>query len=87
MPDKDNTDECMIPLFSEDTDGSPLKRKVGIAPGPAAGSRSTASKPQLTIRQLVLARRNYASVDYLENGELLFDFRIEKSQGVGETTR
>jgi hypothetical protein len=35
----------------------------------------------------VLARRNYASVDYLDNGELLFDFRVEKSQGAGETKR
>lgn len=77
----------MIPLFSEDTDGSPLKRKVGIAGGPPAGSRSSASMPRLTILQLVLARRNYASVDYLESGELLFDFRIEKSQGAGETKR
>lgn len=28
MPDKADTDEVMIPLFVEDTDGSPMKRKV-----------------------------------------------------------
>jgi len=33
-----------------------------------------------------MPRRNYASVQYLEDtGELRFDIRIEKSQGAGET--
>ncbi|WWD20042.1 hypothetical protein CI109_104515 [Kwoniella shandongensis] len=57
-----DTDETMIPLFQQDTDGSKLKTN------------------------LVQPRRNYASIDYLtETGELQFDYRIEKSQGAGET--
>jgi len=58
----DNTDEVMIPLFVEDTDGTPMKRKF------------------------VQPRRNYASVEYLEeSGDLVFDFRVEKVQGGGDT--
>ncbi|ORX38016.1 putative plasma membrane protein [Kockovaella imperatae] len=36
-------------------------------------------------RKLCQPRRNYASVDYLESGELQFDFKVEKSRGAGET--
>lgn len=36
-------------------------------------------------RPFVLARRNYASIDYLENGALRFDIRVEREQGAGET--
>ncbi|WWC65575.1 uncharacterized protein I303_108193 [Kwoniella dejecticola CBS 10117] len=32
-----------------------------------------------------LNRRNYAAVEYNQNGELVFDIRVEKSQGAGET--
>jgi hypothetical protein len=37
-------------------------------------------------RPRVQARRNYTAVDYLpDSGELQFDFRVEKEQGLGET--
>ncbi|WWC95300.1 hypothetical protein V866_002161 [Kwoniella sp. B9012] len=32
-----------------------------------------------------LNRRNYTAVEYNNNGELVFDIRVEKSQGAGET--
>ncbi|OCF33366.1 plasma membrane protein [Kwoniella heveanensis BCC8398] len=32
-----------------------------------------------------LNRRNYAAVEYKDNGDLIFEFRVEKSQGAGET--
>ncbi|RSH91537.1 hypothetical protein EHS25_009836 [Saitozyma podzolica] len=59
--DKDMTDEIMLPLFTKDTNGSPMKR------------------------QFVMARRNYATVECLASSELLFDLRIEKFKGAGET--
>jgi hypothetical protein len=34
-----------------------------------------------------MARRNYATVDCLASSELLFDLRIEKFKGAGETKR
>lgn len=71
-----HTDEKMIPLFEKDTDGSKLSRKVG-------GGQSCS--PIDADVQLVQPRRNYAAVDYLDNGELRFDFRVEKAQGAGET--
>jgi hypothetical protein len=36
-------------------------------------------------RPRVQARRNYTAVEYMESGELVFDFRVEKEQGLGET--
>lgn len=33
--------------------------------------------------QLIMGRRNYCIVDYLEDGALQFDLRMEKSQGEG----
>ncbi|EKD05691.1 hypothetical protein A1Q2_00015 [Trichosporon asahii var. asahii CBS 8904] len=36
-------------------------------------------------RPFILARRNYASIDYLDNGALRFDIRVEREQGAGET--
>lgn len=36
-------------------------------------------------RPFILARRNYASIDYMENGALRFDIRVEREQGAGET--
>lgn len=39
-------------------------------------------------RPYALARRNYAMVEYNDaSGELGFEFRVEKSQGAGETVR
>lgn len=32
-------------------------------------------------------RRNYAAIDYLPSGDLLFDIRVEKQPGKGETMR
>jgi hypothetical protein len=58
---KMQTNERLIPLFTNDTDGKPMSRK------------------------LVQARRNYTIVEYLPTGELVFDIRVEKSQGLGET--
>ena len=58
---KVKTDEILIPLFTQDTDGSHMKRK------------------------LVQPRRNYAAVEYKEDGELMFDIRCEKDHGAGET--
>jgi len=36
-------------------------------------------------RPRVQARRNYTAVEYKQTGELVFDFRVEKEQGLGET--
>ncbi|TXT06137.1 hypothetical protein VHUM_03610 [Vanrija humicola] len=33
----------------------------------------------------VLPRRNYTAIEYLESGDLLFDIRVEKKQGAGDT--
>jgi hypothetical protein len=33
----------------------------------------------------VQARRNYTIVEYMPSGELIFDIRVEKAPGVGET--
>lgn len=39
-------------------------------------------------KQFVQPRRNYAIVEYLqETGDLVFDIRVEKTQGGGETKR
>lgn len=35
--------------------------------------------------QFVLPRRNYAAVEFLESGDLLFDIRVEKHKGSGDT--
>lgn len=38
--------------------------------------------------KFVQPRRNYASIEYLEeSGDLVFDFRVEKVQGGGDTKR
>ncbi|WWC73414.1 uncharacterized protein I206_107381 [Kwoniella pini CBS 10737] len=37
------------------------------------------------MKGTALNRRNYAAVEYNTNRELLFEFRVEKSQGAGET--
>jgi len=55
------TNEKLIPLFTKDTDGKPMSRK------------------------LVQARRNYAIVEYKQTGELVFDIRVERSPGSGDT--
>ncbi len=76
----------MIPLFVEDTDGTPMKRKV------SSKKEEVCCTPfcpaQLTRVQFVQPRRNYAAIEYLEEtGDLVFDIRVEKEQGGGETKR
>lgn len=79
--DSEHTDEVMIPLFVEDTDGTPMKRKVSCR------VECGFAIPKLTL-QFVQPRRNYASIEYLEeSGDLVFDFRVEKVQGGGDTKR
>jgi hypothetical protein len=40
------------------------------------------------IGQFVQPRRNYASVEYLEDsGDLVFDIRVERTPGGGDTKR
>jgi hypothetical protein len=76
MTDTHHTDEMMVPLFTTDTDGSKMARSV-CSPLELVGKANN---------QLVQARRNYAIVNYLDqSAELEFDFRVEKSQGAGET--
>lgn len=43
----------------------------------------TDGKPM--AKKFVQPRRNYAAVEYTEKGELVFDIRVEKAQGAGET--
>ena len=76
MTDAHHTDEMMVPLFTTDTDGSKMSKSV--CPHTLRHIKAN--------NQLVQARRNYAIVSYLDqSAELEFDFRVEKSQGSGET--
>jgi len=76
ITDTHHTDEMMVPLFTTDTDGSKMARSVCPPFMSFYGANN----------QLVQARRNYAIVNYLDqSAELEFDFRVEKSQGAGET--
>ena len=70
------TDEKLMPLFQKDTDGSTMKTKVRW---------ERARRRSRTDKQLVQARRNYTIVEYMPSGELIFDIRVEKAPGAGET--
>ncbi|KAG6919956.1 hypothetical protein DXG01_013305 [Tephrocybe rancida] len=56
------TDETMIPLFQNETNGTPRKQKF------------------------IMGRRNWCAVDWDErSGDVVFDIRVEKEKGLGET--
>ena len=77
IKDAHHTDEMMVPLFTTDTDGSKMAKSV-CPPCHLIFDKAN--------NKLVQARRNYAIVSYLDqSAELEFDFRVEKSQGSGET--
>ncbi|KAG7092398.1 hypothetical protein E1B28_008755 [Marasmius oreades] len=57
------TDETMLPVFTNDTDGSPRRQKY------------------------IMGKRNWCSTVFDEStGDLVFDIRVEKEKGIGQST-
>lgn len=93
----EHTDEMMLPIFTKDTNGSPMKRHVSTLPSdPYTGLfldpcyyKMTCARDIYTFGaddQFVQPRRNYAIVQYQpQTGDLEFDIRVEKEQGGGVT--